>query len=356
VWSTKKGGLVADKKIVITVFGKDKPGLIADITSLLAKYKINIVDIQQSLTHGLFLMFMVADLSDGTLTPGELKRKLKKESHKLELVIEITPFSKYKYYRKAKPDDIFVITVLAKDRPGIVADISAILAELDVNIEKTLLTARGNLISLEFFVDIRGKDPGDVKNALDVKGGKVGLDIIIQNHRRFKRENRLIVFDMDSTIVDLEVIDELAKAADVEAEVSKITKEAMNGNIDFKKALKKRVYLLKGTSIDTLDYIANNLVFTPGTEELLSTLKIGGYKTALISGGFTYFTDRVKERLNFDYAFANQLVIENGKLTGEVEEPIIDAEAKGEIINELARKENISTENIVAVGDGANDR
>lgn len=347
---------MVDKKVVITVFGKDKPGIIAEITSLLAKYRINIVDIQQSLIHGLFLMFMVADLGDGTLSQGELKRKLKKKSRKLELVIETTPFSEYKYYRKAKPEDIFVITVLAKDRPGIVADISSILAELDINIEKTLLTARGELISLEFFVDLRGKDHADVKNALDVKGGKVGLDITIQNHRRFKREKRLIVFDMDSTIVDLEVIDELAKAADVEDEVSKITKDAMDGKIDFKEALKDRVNLLKGMSTDILDYISNNLVFTPGTEELLSTLKMMGYKTALISGGFTYFTDRVKERLNFDYAFANQLVIENGKLTGEVEEPIIDAEAKGEIINDLARKENISTENIVAVGDGANDQ
>ncbi|MFQ5975375.1 MAG: phosphoserine phosphatase SerB [Candidatus Hydrothermarchaeales archaeon] len=345
-----------DNKVVVTVFGKDTPGLVAEITSLLSKYNINIVDIQQNVIQGLFLMFLIADLSTGTLTQGELERKLKKKSRELKLEIETTPVSEYKDYRKATPKDLYVITVLAKDRPGIVADISSILAELKVNIEKTLLTARGDLISLEFFVDLKGKDYSNVKNALDAKGSKVGLDITIQNQRRFKREKRLVVFDMDSTIVDLEIIDELAKAGGVEKEVSKITKEAMSGNLDFKVALKDRVKLLEGQSTDILEDIANNLVFTRGTEELLSTLKTMGYKTALISGGFTYFTDRVKERLNFDYAFANRLMIKDGKLTGEVAEPVIDAEAKGEIINDLARKENISTENIVAVGDGANDQ
>ncbi len=347
---------MTENKVVITVFGRDRPGLISEITSLVAKYDINIADIQQSVIHGLFLMFMIAELGSGTISYGELKKKLKKKSRQLNLEIETTPFSKYKDYRKAIPKDLYVITVLARDRTGIVADISSILAELEINIEKTLLTARGNLISLEFFVDLRGKNYSNVKTALDAKGSKVGLDVTIQDQKRYKREKRLVVFDMDSTLVDLEVIDELAKAVGVEKEVSEITKEAMNGNLDFKEALQDRVKLLKGLSTDVLDEISENLVFTQGTEELLSTLKTMGYKTALISGGFTYFTDSVKKKLNFDYAFANKLVIKDGKLTGEVKEPIIDAEAKGEIINELAREENISTENIVAVGDGANDQ
>ncbi|MFQ6135823.1 MAG: phosphoserine phosphatase SerB [Candidatus Hydrothermarchaeales archaeon] len=347
---------MAENQVVITVFGRDRPGLIADITSLLAKFKINIVDIQQGVIQGLFQMFMIVDLSTGVLSYGELKNKMKKEGRKLDLEIDTAPLSEYKPFRKKGAKDLYVATVLARDRVGIVADISSILSDLGVNIEKTLLTARGDLISLEFLVDLSGKDYIKVKNALDKRGSEVGLDIVIQNEKRFKREKRLVVFDMDSTIVDLEIIDELAKAAGVEDEVKGITEEAMGGGLEFKEALRNRVRLLKGLPVSVLENVAENLALTPGIEELLTALKSMGYKTALISGGFTYFTDKLKERLNFDYAFANQLVIEDEKLMGELMEPIIDAEAKGEIILELARKENISTENIVAVGDGANDQ
>jgi phosphoserine phosphatase len=142
----------------------------------------------------------------------------------------------------------------------------------------------------------------------------------------------------------------------MEEEVKGITEKAMKGDLEFKRALKDRVRLLSGMSVDVLEDIAENLTLTPGTEELLSTLKSMGYKTALISGGFTFFTDRLKDRLNFDYSFANKLEIEDGRLTGRLRGPIIDAEGKGRIIQKLAQKENITTENIVAVGDGANDQ
>jgi phosphoserine phosphatase len=138
--------------------------------------------------------------------------------------------------------------------------------------------------------------------------------------------------------------------------VSEITKKAMDGEIDFKEALRERARLLKGLNANVLDAIADSMQITPSAEELISTLKTLGFKVALVSGGFTYFVDRIKEKLSIDYAYANKLVIKNGKLTGEVEEPIIDGRRKGEIIHELAKKENLLMEEIVAIGDGANDR
>jgi phosphoserine phosphatase len=161
---------------------------------------------------------------------------------------------------------------------------------------------------------------------------------------------------VEGTLIDAEMIDELAKAAGVGGKVSEITSRAMNGEIEFKQALKERVHLLKGLPATILDSIVDNLDVTPGAEELIMALKALGYKIALISGGFTQFVEKIKEKLSIDYVYANKLVIEDGKLTGEVEEPIIDAERKAELMHKIAQNENLLMEQVVAVGDGANDR
>jgi phosphoserine phosphatase len=161
---------------------------------------------------------------------------------------------------------------------------------------------------------------------------------------------------MDSTIIQNEVINDLAQAADVGPKVSDITHRAMNGDIDFKEALRERVKLLEGLPVAVLEEVASGMKLTPGAQDLISTLRAMGFKLALISGGFTYFADRLRDWLGFDYVFANELEIENGALTGRVKGRIIDADAKGEIVKELARKEGLSLEEIVAVGDGANDQ
>jgi phosphoserine phosphatase len=184
---------------------------------------------------------------------------------------------------------------------------------------------------------------------------RLGLDVVIQDLGRSLKEKRLIVFDMDMTIVDFEIINKLAGLVGVDEAVKAITERAMNGEMDFKESLRQRVRLLKGTPSSILQEIASDLQLTPGSEELIHHLKHVGYKIALISGGFTYFTDVLKERLGFDYTFANELEIEDGVLTGEIRGEIVDAEAKGHIIYRLAEMEKISPDNIVAVGDGAND-
>jgi phosphoserine phosphatase len=343
-------------KAVITVLGKDRKGLISGVSGFLAKSQINVTDIKQSVVQGLFTMFMTVDHSKSALSYEEMKAGLELIGNKLDVNVEVSSLLEYRDLSPAKPRSPYVIVVLGKDRPGIVADMSSILFSIGINIEGTNLTARGDLISVKFIIDIEEKDPGVVKEAVKRAGERVGLDVVVQKLESFKKEKRLIVFDMDSTITDFEVIDTLAKAAGVEEEVKFITEQAMSGDIEFKRALEDRVLLLSGMEVNVLEDIAENLTLTPGTEELLSTLKAMGYKIALISGGFTFFTDRLKEKLDFDYAFANRLEIKNRKLTGKVIGPIIDAQGKGDIIKELAEKENISTDHIVAVGDGANDQ
>jgi phosphoserine phosphatase len=216
--------------------------------------------------------------------------------------------------------------------------------------------ARGELVALEMLVDASElRDLAILKDVIQRTCDEVGFDTIIQPDTPYRQRRRLVVFDMDNTIIEGEVIDELAKAANVGEKVSEITHRAMQGQIDFTAALKERVALLKGLPISVFEEVSASMQLTGGTYELVSTLKAMGFKLALISGGFTFFANRLKERLGFDYAFANELEIKDGVLTGKVNGPIIDREAKGRIVQEIAEREGLSREEIVAVGDGAND-
>ncbi len=338
--------------IAVTVYGKDRRGIIYAISNALADMGINIVDIEQRVLHGIFLMYIVADCSKTDLSFEEIRDRLVEVGRNVDVSVHVSKFEKPEFRDK----NLYVITVLGKDRVGIVRDISKILLDHNVNIESTSLIARDKLISIEFVVDIGEADPEKLKKSLRRAVESVNLDIVIQPYHEFEREKRLIVFDMDSTLVDAEIIDEIAKYAGVEEEVKKITEKAMRGEIDFKTALIERVKLLKGLPVEVLEKIYRNIKLTEGAKELIQALKKAGYKVAVVSGGFTYFTDRLKEELGLDYAFGNELEIENGKLTGRIKGRIIDAEEKARIIEEIAKKEGISKENVVAVGDGANDR
>ncbi len=340
------------KLVAISVYGLDKPGIIHGISDVLAKNNVNIVDIEQNVLQGVFVMFIIGDVEKCAVSIEDLKRQLEEKGKELGVNVHLTPFVK----PKQKEKNLYVITVLGKDRVGIVRDITKILLEHNVNIEKTTLTARDKLISIEFVVDIGNANPDEIKKQLKEEVESYGLDIVIQPYSIFKREKRLIVFDMDSTIVDAEIIDELAKAAGVEREVKEITRKAMEGKLDYKQALIERVKLLKGLPVEVLEKIYNQIELTEGAKELIQALKRAGYKIALVSGGFTYFTEKLKKELGLDYAFGNELEIKDGKLTGRIKGRIIDAKEKARIIEELAKREGISRENIVAVGDGANDR
>ncbi|MCJ7721360.1 phosphoserine phosphatase SerB, partial [Candidatus Bathyarchaeota archaeon] len=271
----------------------------------------------------------------------------------LDVNIEPLPSGRRKSGKK-----LVLLTTLGKDRLGIVAKVSRFLSQNNANIERIKMIAYGELNAMEILIDIKDLTISieDFKEALGKACKLVGQDVVFQKDTVFRRPKRLIVFDVDGTLIDAEMIDELAKAAGVGGKVSEITSRAMNGEIEFKQALKERVQLLKGLPVGVLNSIVENLDVTPGAEELITALKALGYKIALISGGFTQFVEKIKEKLGIDYVYANKLVIEDGKLTGEVVEPIIDAERKAELMREIAEKENLLMEQVVAVGDGANDR
>jgi phosphoserine phosphatase len=329
--------------VVITATGKDKPGLTAEITEMIAKVNGNIVDIEAFSMRGLFAIFIILDCCSISIPLETLKNQLLDLGKKIGLEVSIDSIEAG---RRKSGKKLVLLTTLGKDRPGIVAKISRFLSQNNANIERIRMIAYGELNAMEILIDINDITIPleDFKEALNRACKEVGQDVVFQKDTVFRRPKRLIVFDVDGTLIDAEMIDELAKAAGVGGKVSEITSRAMNGEIEFKEALKERVRLLKGLDASVLESIVENLDVTPGAEELITALKALGYKIALISGGFTQFVGKIKEKLGIDYVYANKLVIEDGKLTGELVEPIIDAERKAEL------------EQVVAVGDGANDR
>jgi phosphoserine phosphatase len=342
---------------VITVLGKDRPGLVAELTCEISGIKGNIVDIEQSVIRGLFSMFMLVDLSSTTLSYDEFSKRLIVLSKKLNVDITLSAYGKYDGDHLPKKRDLDNVTIMGKDKPGIVTAISSALYETGTNIERIKMVARGDLLVMEMTVDRKKKtDQSALREKLRSVGERIGMDIVVQPESAARMRKRLVVFDMDSTIVDAEIIDELAKAGGVGKEVSDITARGMEGKLDFEQSLRERVFMLKGLPVETLAEIRDNMKLTPGSEELLRTLKGMGFKLALISGGFTYFTDELKNKLGFDYAYANELVIKDGKVTGEVTGQIIDSKKKADIVQEIMKKEGLTKDEVVAVGDGANDR
>lgn len=360
--SAEKGGMgkLNDDLWVISFIGRDRPGLISDILEEPARQNVNIVDMDQKVMQGIFVMTVVADFSGARLSAAEMEAWLRAKAGALGVQFGFLPAVELRGRRRSQKS-LYVVTILAKDRVGIIRDVSGLASRNRINIERASVTARGDLISIEFLMDFADCDDDANDNSDDSKARLkkecelLGLDVVIQDLGRARKEKRLIVFDMDMTIVDFEIINKLAGFAGVDEQVRAITEKAMNGEMDFKESLRQRVRLLRGMPESTLQAIASDLVLTPGSEELLHHLKHMGYKIALISGGFTYFTDVLKQRLGFDYTFANELEIKDGVVTGEIKGEIIDAEAKGGIVFRLAKMENISPDSIVAVGDGAND-
>jgi phosphoserine phosphatase len=334
--------------IAVSVYGEDRIGIVHAVSKVLASCNANIVDIEQTVLQGIFAMFIVAEAENIEC----VEKNLKEVERSLNLKISLNPFER----KEGKKKNLFVVSVIGKDRVGIVRDITAIFLKHGINIERTSLMARDKLIMIEFVVDIGDSDLQSLRRELLKEGERLGLDIVVQDYETAMKEKRLVVFDLDSTLIETEIIDELAKEAGVEKEVQELTRKAMNGEFSFREALEQRIKLLKGLPVEVLERIYSKIEFTEGARELISALKRAGYKVALVSGSFTYFTNRIKEELGLDYAFGNELEIVDGKLTGRIKGRIIDAQEKAKIIEEIAKREGISMDKVVAVGDGANDK
>jgi len=339
---------------VISAVGKDKPGLVYCVTNVLAELGINIVDVDARSVRGHFSLFIVIDLSTSDYGFEKMYTSLKPLESNFNLGLNIEP---YEAGRRKAEKRMMVLTVMGQDRPGIVAGVSGILAEIDINIETIRMIARGDYIAMELSVDASEvPDMSVARKTLYNFSEETGLDVSLRDHDIFEKPKRFVIFDCDSTIIQEEVIDELAKVAGVSERVKEMTDRAMQGELDFEAALKERVSLLKGLTAEQLELLSGAINLTAGAEELIATLHFMGYKVGVISGGFTFFTDYLKKKLNLDYVFANELEIEDDVVTGRIKGEIIDANRKGEIIRRIANSEGISIDQVVAVGDGANDR
>ena len=348
-------GAILEKILyVISAVGQDRPGLVHSVTQILSDLHINIVDIEARSVRGHFTMFLVVDLSTSDKDYGDLLQALEPIRSNFNMGIRVEP---YVEGRRKVDKRMMIFTLMGKDRPGIVASVSGMFSENGINIETIKMIARGEYIATEITIDI--SDVPDIKNMrrmLYAFADNSGLDVSLRDYDIFQKQKQVVIFDCDSTIIQEEIIDELAKVAGVGETVKEMTTKAMNGEMSYTEAVKKRVSLLKGLTVDQLEILSRGIHLTPGAEELISALHRMGYKVGVISGGFSFFTDYLKKRLNLDYVFANELAVEDGVVTGEIKGDIVDAKRKGEILRKIAETERISVDQIVAVGDGANDR
>ncbi len=352
--------------LLIHFSGQDKPGLTASLTAILAQYDVCILDIGQAVVHESLVLGLLIEAAGGdSLSP--LRKVLVGESERLGLQVRFTPVagSQLEHWISSQGKDRFIITVLgrsicARD----LARVSAIIAEHDLNVDRIeRLSGRLSLsrqsatttACVELRVSGQARSQAAMRAAFLKLAHASRIDIAFQRESLYRRNRRLFAFDMDSTLIQGEVIDELAKMAGVADQVIGITEAAMRGEIEFKESFTRRVRLLRGLKEERVLELLGTIPLVEGAEQLIGTLKMLGYKTAILSGGFTFFARHLQSRLGIDYVFANDLDIADGAVTGEVKAEIIDGARKAELLRQIARQENISLEQVVAVGDGAND-
>ncbi|TVP89683.1 MAG: phosphoserine phosphatase SerB [Pseudomonadaceae bacterium] len=360
------GATALNNIVLINITGPDRPGLTAAITGLLARAQVNILDIGQAVIHDTLSFGILVEMQDSAGMSDVLKDVLFR-GYEMDQQVRFTPVSAEEYQRwvTGQGKSRHIVTLLARRITAEhIARVSEITARFGLNIDHIDrlsgripegLPADQGKGCIEFSVRGEPDDPADLRAEFLAIAQALNVDIAFQQDSLFRRNRRLVVFDMDSTLIDAEVIDELAKAAGVGEQVAEITERAMRGELDFQASFRERMALLRGLPETVLEEIAERLRLTEGAETLIAQLRRLGYKTAILSGGFSFFAERLQQRLGIDYVYANALPIVDGKVTGEVELPIVDGQRKADLLRELARREGISLEQTIAVGDGAND-
>ncbi|HWH58999.1 MAG TPA: phosphoserine phosphatase SerB [Terriglobales bacterium] len=353
-----------NKIILINISGDDRPGLTSSLAKILAGYNVRILDIGQAVVHDALALGMLIEVPQD-FTP--LKKDLLVRAHDLDLKIKFSPVSAeaFDQWVRAQGKFRFIITVLGREITAEqFARITDTVSRNNFNIDlierlSGRLSLTGRLDNANACVEL--EISGIVDSSPALRAELMGLtqqfeiDIAIQRESIFRRNRRLFVFDMDSTLIEAEVIDELAKLHGVGDKVSAITASAMRGELDFKQSFTKRVALLAGLPESRLEDVVRTIPLAGGAERLIQTLKSLGYKTGVLSGGFTFFGRHLQNRLGIDYVYANELETANGAVTGRVVGEIVDGKKKAELLKMLADQENISVDQVVAVGDGAND-
>ncbi len=356
---------VKNEIILITISGNDKPGVTADLTEVLAKHNANILDIGQSDIHHNLALGILLQTTNSNV--GDIIKDLLFKSDELNVVIRFKPVSDEEYMNwvNMQGKNRYIISILGRKLTARqITSVAKIVADQGMNIDDIRrLTGRIPLrkneqtpkACVEFSIRGTPKNLEAMQSGFMHLSNKLNFDVSFQEESMFRRTRRLICFDMDSTLIQTEVIDELAERAGVGAEVRAITESAMRGDIDFAESFKKRCMLLKGLDVSVMQEIAETLPVTEGVDRLMHTLKNVGLKIAILSGGFTYFGNYLKHKYGIDYVYANELEVENGKLTGGHIGDIIDGKRKAELLRLIAQVENVDIRQTVAVGDGAND-
>jgi phosphoserine phosphatase len=341
------------KLLMVTISGPDRPGITAALTQVLIKHNVEIVDIEQASLQKLLGLYFLLDLGEVNESKDSVIKDLLFEASQLNLNLNFKLFSPSEL-EAISQRNLYVLTHFGGTRA--LAELSNILSEENVNIETMASLKHHGARSVEMVINVNAvQNLSRLKQRIMVKSRELNRDLALQKMEAYRKNKRLIFFDMDSTLVDMEIIDEMAHRAGVYQEVARITEKAMRGDFDFEESLIQRVALLKGLAIDELSEIRDNVRLSEGVEELVATLKWLGYKMGVITGGFDFFSDYLKEKLGFDFAQANRLEIKKGALTGRVVGKVIDAAEKARIVNQTACDNGIILDQTVVVGDGAND-
>ena len=355
-----------EEQILISVTGQDRPGLTAQITNILANYDATVLDIGQADIHATLSLGILIRIDDRS--SGQVMKELLFKANELGVNIGFSPVTdeEYEDWVNRQGKNRYILTVIGRSLSARdIAGAAKIVAAQGLNIDSIIrLTGRPSIMHpernvracIEFSLRGNPEDRQRMQAELMQLSQGMGIDFSFQRDDMYRRMRRLICFDMDSTLIQTECIDELAERAGVGDKVRAITERAMRGEIDFKESFTERVALLKGLDVSVMQDIAEHLSITEGVPRLMTVLKRCGYKIAILSGGFTYFGEYLQRKFGIDYVYANELEIgEDGKLTGHYVGDIVDGKRKAELLKLIAQVEKVNLAQTIAVGDGAND-
>ncbi len=357
---------MASEIVLVNVSGEDQPGVMAMLTSTLAQYQVRVLDVGQAVIHDELSVGMLVQVMNPADMPAVLD-DLQRRAGEFGTAVRFTAISEQEYQEwvssQGKPR--YIVTLLAAGFSGEqMAAVTQVVHAYGLNIDsirrlsgRIPLHRHNGQARTSIEMSLRGTvaDPQALKTDLLSAADRLVFDFSVQEDTVYRRNRRLVAFDMDSTLIEAEVIDELAKIHGVGAEVAAITERAMRGELVFRDSFRQRAALLGGLEESALRRVAESVKLTEGAHRLIRALKMFGYRTAIISGGFQYVGEHLQRELGIDYVYANRLVIDNGVMTGEVDGAIVDAERKAELLLEIARREGINRQQTIAIGDGAND-
>jgi phosphoserine phosphatase len=349
----------------IDITGHDRAGVTHSLTGILARGGARILDIGQAVIHDALALGLLVELTD-EMKSSSLLTDLLLEAHQLGVQIRFSAISgdEYAEWVDSQSKSRYIVSILGPELTAAhVAAVSGVIARAGLNIDRIdRLSGRLPLdastvgrMCIEFAASGSTADEDEMRSSLMALTQEFDLDVAFQHDTVFRRNRRLVAFDMDSTLIQTEVIDELARLAGVGREVSAITEAAMRGELDFTASFRRRVALLKGLPVSALDEVVRTVPLMDGAERLIATLRRLGYKTAILSGGFTFVGRELQRRLGIDYLYANELDIVDGVVTGEITSEIVDGGRKAHYLAAIAKAESLSMDQVIAVGDGAND-